>query len=121
MNKLHLMDCMEGMKEFPDNYFDLSIIDPPFFDPRISWKNKWKNKDYTQGPAYFGSTTFLSWTSDYYHAGHMGRNAFVGLAILVPMWENRKWYVYCFEAVINFLSYSLGFNLTYHVFFQHKY
>ena len=30
MNKLHLMDCMEGMKEFPDNYFDLSIIDPPY-------------------------------------------------------------------------------------------
>ena len=23
-------DCMEGMKEFPDNYFDLAICDPPY-------------------------------------------------------------------------------------------
>ena len=24
------MDCMEGMKLFPDNYFDLAIVDPPY-------------------------------------------------------------------------------------------
>lgn len=26
------MDCLEGMKEFPDNYFDLAIVDPPYGD-----------------------------------------------------------------------------------------
>lgn len=25
------MDCMDGMKEFPDGYFDLAIVDPPYF------------------------------------------------------------------------------------------
>ena len=24
------MDCMQGMKEFPDKYFDLAIVDPPY-------------------------------------------------------------------------------------------
>lgn len=24
------MDCMEGMKDYPDNYFDLAIVDPPY-------------------------------------------------------------------------------------------
>lgn len=24
------MDCMQGMAEFPDNYFDLAIVDPPY-------------------------------------------------------------------------------------------
>lgn len=24
-------DCMIGMKEYPDNYFDLAIVDPPYF------------------------------------------------------------------------------------------
>lgn len=24
------MDCMKGMKEFPDKYFDLAIVDPPY-------------------------------------------------------------------------------------------
>lgn len=24
------MDCMQGMAEFPDKYFDLAIVDPPY-------------------------------------------------------------------------------------------
>ena len=30
LNKLYLMDCMDGMAQFPDNYFELAIIDPPY-------------------------------------------------------------------------------------------
>jgi len=29
-NIVHLQDCMEGMKQFPDNHFDLAIVDPPY-------------------------------------------------------------------------------------------
>ena len=28
----YLMDCMEGMKEFTDGFFDLAIVDPPYGD-----------------------------------------------------------------------------------------
>ena len=31
LNILYNMDCMDGMKQFPDNYFDLAIVDPPYF------------------------------------------------------------------------------------------
>ena len=24
------MDCMDGMKYFPDDYFDIAIVDPPY-------------------------------------------------------------------------------------------
>ena len=24
------MDCMEAMKQFPDKFFDLAIVDPPY-------------------------------------------------------------------------------------------
>ena len=27
---LYHADCMEGMKEFPDNFFDLATVDPPY-------------------------------------------------------------------------------------------
>lgn len=27
LNKLYNMDCMQGMKEFPDGFFDLAIVD----------------------------------------------------------------------------------------------
>ena len=26
------MDCMDGMREFPDGYFELAIVDPPYGD-----------------------------------------------------------------------------------------
>ena len=29
---LYLMDCMDGMKRFPDKFFDLAIVDPPYGD-----------------------------------------------------------------------------------------
>jgi site-specific DNA-methyltransferase (adenine-specific) len=30
LNQLYLMDCMDGMKQFPDKYFELAIVDPPY-------------------------------------------------------------------------------------------
>lgn len=27
----HNMDCMEGMRQFPDKYFSLAVVDPPYF------------------------------------------------------------------------------------------
>jgi len=30
--KLYLGDCMDAMREMPDNAFDLAITDPPYFD-----------------------------------------------------------------------------------------
>jgi len=26
----YCMDCMEAMKQFPDKFFDLAIVDPPY-------------------------------------------------------------------------------------------
>lgn len=31
MNIAYNMDCMEGMKEYPEKYFDLAVVDPPYF------------------------------------------------------------------------------------------
>ena len=30
LNRLYNMDCMKGMAEFPDGFFDLAIVDPPY-------------------------------------------------------------------------------------------
>lgn len=27
---LYNMDCMEGMRQFPDGFFDLAVVDPPY-------------------------------------------------------------------------------------------
>lgn len=30
MNIAENIDCMEGMKRYPDKYFDLAVVDPPY-------------------------------------------------------------------------------------------
>lgn len=32
LNKAYCMDCMQGMAEFPDGFFDLAVVDPPYGD-----------------------------------------------------------------------------------------
>ena len=30
LNRLYNMDCMQGLKEIPDKFFDLAVVDPPY-------------------------------------------------------------------------------------------
>lgn len=32
ISNVYNADCMEIMKDFPDKYFDLAVVDPPYFD-----------------------------------------------------------------------------------------
>lgn len=32
MNIAYNMDCMDAMKDMPDNAFDLAVVDPPYGD-----------------------------------------------------------------------------------------
>lgn len=55
------MDCMEGMKAYPDNHFDLAIVDPPYGigqnwtkDPSSThYKHRNNFNDVTPGKEYF--------------------------------------------------------------------
>lgn len=44
LNQLYHMDCMEGMAGFPDQYFDLAIVDPPYGIGQ-DWKKRNNNRD----------------------------------------------------------------------------
>ena len=33
---LYNMDCMEAMKQFPDKFFDLAVVDPPYGDAGLT-------------------------------------------------------------------------------------
>lgn len=42
-------------------------FNPLFWNPYESWRNKWKNGDRVQGEKFFGSSTFLVFTTDAWH------------------------------------------------------
>ncbi len=38
-----------------------------YWNPQLSWRNKYKNGNYVEGPAFWGSTTIFSWLTDGWH------------------------------------------------------
>lgn len=47
IDKVQNMDCMEFMKQFPDKYFELAIVDPPYGIGEANEK-KMQSRDYSQ-------------------------------------------------------------------------
>jgi site-specific DNA-methyltransferase (adenine-specific) len=43
-NEVFNMDCIEGMKQYPDNYFELAIVDPPYGINESGQTNKTRGK-----------------------------------------------------------------------------
>jgi hypothetical protein len=52
---------------FYRSVFNTSKLDSYWWNYNISWQNKYKNLDPSQGPRFFGSTTFLVWVTDAWH------------------------------------------------------
>ena len=44
ISKIFNVDCMEGMKHYPDKYFDLAIVDPPYGIGEDGSKNHTRSK-----------------------------------------------------------------------------
>jgi len=44
LDRIYNMDCIEGMKQLPDNYVDLVITDPPYFAPAQHYSPSRKNR-----------------------------------------------------------------------------
>lgn len=51
-------------------------------NPSISQPNKWKDSIMGSKPRFFGSTTFLVWTTDLWHFCKAGMICFLGYAIV---------------------------------------
>jgi len=60
---------VESMTWHYENGFKLRFpkVNDQFWNPAVSWKNKYKNHDPAQGPKFFGSTNVFVYTTDAYH------------------------------------------------------
>lgn len=54
LSTVYLMDCIEGMRQFPDKFFDLAVVDPPYgnIDAIGLADNKKKGKQATKRTNY---------------------------------------------------------------------
>lgn len=79
---LVLSGMSEAVMDKINFHYETSIFsdsgDNPFFwNPAISWRNKYKNNAPENGPAFFGSTTFLVFLTDAWHFMKFVRNSFL--------------------------------------------
>ena len=51
-------DCMVGMSRYPDNYFELAIVDPPYGIGEADGKNASRNKGFGTGSSKSKKITF---------------------------------------------------------------
>jgi site-specific DNA-methyltransferase (adenine-specific) len=93
VSEVRNIDCMVGMKEYPDKYFDLAIVDPPYFSgperrefygskvSSIGVNHLYKKSAVwnVPGPEYFNelirvSKNYIVWGCNYYDFQfHTGR------------------------------------------------
>jgi len=77
LNAVYNMDCMEGMKDIPDNYFELAIVDPPYgigINSQAMWTSEFKTLkrwDVKPGEPYFAelrrvSNNQIIWGGNYF-------------------------------------------------------
>ncbi len=84
LNKIHNVDCMVGMKTFPDKFFELAIVDVPYGIGEAGQKNKYRGglaipQDYkpyegkdreAPGPEYFEELFRISKNQIIFGANH---------------------------------------------------
>lgn len=85
---------------------------PEFWDPSISWRNKYKNGDPSLGEAFPGSSTIFVAATDGYHATVAGRNLMITTSICLSP-QTKGWKPLLKKTILYTLTYSVGFELVY--------
>ena len=110
--RAYLMDCMEGMKQYPDKYFDLAVVDPPYGLERFkkggshvnkygNEKGKWNNEKPTveyfnelfrvsKCQIVWGGNNFHLPTSEYFIIWQKGNAIDFSFAMCEYAWTNAK-------------------------------
>jgi hypothetical protein len=90
---------------------------PNWYNPELSWKNKYKDGNPAKGAKFPLSTTMLVATTDQYHLNNfINKTAWVS-TIMIKMSEPRKSFKHYFLDMLYYTAcHQMGFALTYYSF-----
>lgn len=101
---------------FPQQYGEQVLgAGPDFWNPEISWRNKWKNGDPQQGERVPGSSTVFVFLTDGWHLLQFLMLTFFQLAIALPvvmLLRLRWWWVIIAVIPLKF-AFSIGFTIMF--------
>jgi hypothetical protein len=86
-----------------------------FWDPSISWRNKYKDGDSTEGPKFPGSTTIFVGLTDAWHLFKLLRNLaiFIGVFLIALPCTTFWWCL--FWVVIARMVFGFSFTFFYKI------
>ena len=84
-----------------------------WWNPSISWRNKWKNGDHTQGEKFWGSSRWFVRFTDAWHffQGMMFTTLFLSIVVYVPL------IVLYIDFILIYFLFTAVFNLFYNIIF----
>lgn len=90
--------------------FEKSIfrnLNPKFFNPDVSWINKYKDDNPLEGPKFFGSTTFLVWLTDFWHLLKFVKMNCIWIALAVSTY----WWIYPLGMLLHGVFFEVFYRL----------
>lgn len=92
-----------------------------WFNPAVSWRNKYANNDPDAGPKFVMSTSLLVMVTDQYHLNNFINRMAWGAAMIVKIGEKKRPFK---QYLLDFLYYTAchqtGFALTYYPYSKFK-
>lgn len=84
---------------------------PGYWNPDYSWRRKYKNGRPADGPAFFGSTTFLVFLTDAWHLLKFLQMAFFRLAVVLLL--PYAWYYLALAYFVLWGVQAAAFHIPY--------
>jgi hypothetical protein len=102
-------------------YHTFDKVNPQWFNPNDSWRNKYKNGDPDAGAKFPLSTTFLVMFTDQYHLNSFINKAAWSSALVIKIGEGKRPLKhYLLDLLYYGLCHQLGFILTYYPFKDYR-
>lgn len=89
-----------------------------FWDPRISWRNKYKGRLTAKGPRFFGSTTIFVFVTDAWHLAKFGMNFFITITLVTGCYIGAGFGYQWFDLIIAFIVYRVMYSGVFELFFS---
>lgn len=97
---------------YPEFIRSTGATNEQYWNPELSWRNKYKDGDPENGAKFFGSTTFLVGLTDGYHASRSLRDTMIILSIATSPKETAPKDIVK-KAIVYTVCYGSGFTLVY--------
>lgn len=93
-----------------------------WFDPKVSWRNKYEGGNPDNGPKFFLSTSAFVMFTDQYHLNNFIHKSALTSALVIKIGEGKKPFKhYLLDLLFYTACYQAGFAATYYPFTSRNY